>query len=205
MTRLSIDVEGVRRTSVVPRTQHTIGSKKVLVFDDLFSDSFVESFGLVLLRQDYQYRPSFDNELSASMTAELLTSLPVLPEVVAVILQHYYPEMVASPVEQVLSHGYAAAMRFGDSCAVHRDVACPDCVTFLYYGNLTWNPTWGGETIFHDDDMSAAACVSPRPGRLVLFNAALYHRAGVPSRHCPSFRYGLSLFYRCRRMLGRGR
>jgi len=117
------------------------------------------------------------------------------------LVAHYHAQMTPSPAPQVLSHGYAAAMRFGDSSAIHRDISCDDCVTFLYYGNLIWRARWGGETIFYDDDQSAVAAVSPRAGRLILFNAAIYHRAGIPTRECPTFRYGFSMFYRCQRML----
>ncbi|HET7502674.1 MAG TPA: 2OG-Fe(II) oxygenase, partial [Kofleriaceae bacterium] len=196
-----LELEGVRPSPIAPSRTLQMGRKKVFVFDEVFTETFVESFGIFLLRQNYQYRPSFDNELSAAMTAELIQSLPAMPEVADAIVQRYHPEMTATPADQVLSHGYSAAIRFGDSCAMHQDVACEDCVTFLYYGNLVWNAAWGGETMFYDDELSSAACVLPRPGRLILFNAAVHHRAGVPTRDCPSFRYGLSLFYRCPRML----
>lgn len=133
-----LDVDGVRPAPIAPRLTFRVGGKPVLVFDDLFTEQFVETFAMFLLRQDYRPRPSFDNELSAAMTADLV-----------------------------------------------------------------WNEAWGGETVFCDRAAGAGVCVSPRPGRLVLFPAAIHHRAGVPARDCPTFRYGLSLFYRCPRMMQR--
>ena len=200
-SELILDLDGVRNAPILPRQEVTIGGRKLYVFDDLFTDSFVESFGIFILRQDYQPRPSFDNELSAGMDADFIGSLPAIPEVADALVAHYHPQMTPSPAPQVLSHGYAAAMRFGDSSVIHKDIPCDDCVTFLYYGNLIWRARWGGETIFYDDDQSAVAAVSPRAGRLILFNAAIYHRAGIPTRECPTFRYGFSMFYRCQRML----
>ena len=198
---ISLDLEGIRPAPIVPRQEISVGTRKVLVFDDIFTDSFIESFGVFVLRQDYQPRPSFDNELSAAMETELVRSLPALPEVADALVAHHHARMTPAPGDQTLSHAYAAAMRFGDSSVVHHDVPCHDCVTFLYYANLQWTGRWGGETIFYDDDLMAVAAVSPRPGRLVLFNAAIYHRAGVPMRICPTFRYTFSMFYRCSRML----
>jgi len=195
--QLVLDLEGVRTAPIAPTQEVAIGGRKVFVFDDVFTDSFVESFGLFMLRQDYQPRPSFDNELSAALDANFIQSLPALPEVADALVDRYHPEMTPAPGTQQFSHGYAAAMRFGDSSVVHQDIPCPDCVTLLYYGNLQWTGRWGGETIFYDDDLLAAAAVSPRPGRIVLFNAAVYHRAGVPMRICPTFRYTFSMFYRC--------
>jgi hypothetical protein len=200
-SHLVLETDGVTTAPIVPRNTYAIHDKKILVFDDIFDEQFVDNFGIFLLRRDYQFRPSINNELSNGLSAELLESLPALPHAMEGILQHYYPQMTKAPAPQSISHGYIAALRFGDSATVHQDTQCDDCVTFLYYGNLSWNGEWGGETVFYDDEMSAAACVTPRPGRLVLFNSVLHHRAGTPIRECPTFRYGLSVFYRCERMM----
>jgi 2-oxoglutarate-Fe(II)-dependent oxygenase superfamily protein len=199
-TELILDLEGVQPSPIEPRQELAFGGRKLLVFDDVFTSDFVESFGVFLLRQDYEPRPSFDNELSAGMDADVISSLPALPEVAEALVARHHARMAPVPAAQSLSHGYAAAIRFGDSSVVHQDIPCGDCLTFLYYGNLAWTGRWGGETIFYDDELAAVAAISPKPGRLVLFNAAIHHRAGIPSRICPTFRYTFSLFYRCQRM-----
>jgi hypothetical protein len=132
--------EGTRGEAITPRLTYTLSGKRILVFDDLFTDEFVDTFGAFLLRQNYVPRPSFDNELSAPLPNELLESLPAIPDVTAEILERFYPQMTASPAPQTLTHGYSAAIRFGDSCSLHRDIACDDCVTFLYYGEAVRVP-----------------------------------------------------------------
>jgi SM-20-related protein len=195
---LVLDAADTRRPAIVPRSRHEISGKQLFVFDDVFTEAFVDRFAAVLQRQRYWNRPSFDRELAAVLNGETIVALRSAGEA---ILGRYHAEMTAAPARQILSHALSSAVRFGDSCRLHQDDACGDCVTFLYYGNSRWDGGWGGETTFYDDEGAAVTCVSPRPGRLVLFNAALFHRGGVPNRDCPTFRYVASLFYRCERRL----
>ena len=84
--------------------------------------------------------------------------------------------------------------------AVHTDVYFPhrDCdahlknVTVLYYGNLRWDPDWGGETIFYDDAGDADVAVSPRPNRVVVSRGAIPHKGGVPSGAFGGSRYSIA-------------
>lgn len=184
-----------------PKFWHEYEGKSVLVFDDVFSDKAVEAFGMLMMRLDYQPRPSFDKELSAAVPNGDFWSWPRFPEAVNAILKRFYARMTKKRSPQKLSHVYGASLRYGDSTRIHRDIDCPDCVTFLYYGNLHWDPSWGGETVFFDDEKNAMYAVTPKPGRLVLFNAQIFHRTGIPMRDCPTNRYGLSVFFRCAKHL----
>ena len=62
----------------------------------------------------------------------------------------------------------------------------------LYYANLIWQPDWGGETLFYNDDNDAVLAVSPRPGRLVVSRAAILHRGTVPTRSCYEERFTIA-------------
>jgi len=88
---------------------------------------------------------------------------------------------------------YVNKAMFGDNYYIHRD--CDEAsknVTILYYANLEWQPDWGGETIFYNDDNDAVAAVSPRPGRLAVSRGAILHRATVPTRSCYEQRYTIA-------------
>jgi SM-20-related protein len=197
------NLHGIKAGNIEPSRKHVIDGKGLLVFDDLFTAGFIEELSLFVLRQKYEARPSFDNELSAAMDRRFLRSLPTIPVLLDSLIASFYAGISRKRSPQLLSHGYAAAFKFGDSTMVHQDIECDDCLTYLYYGNVSWEGQWGGETVFYDSRMDACAAVTPKPGRLILFNAGLYHRAGVPNGHCPTFRYGLSVFYRCRKQLGK--
>ena len=88
---------------------------------------------------------------------------------------------------------YVNCSVYGDAYYVHRDcVAYERHVTALYYANLEWQPDWGGETIYYNDDEDAELVISPRPGRLVIARGGILHRGNVPTRSCYEERYSLA-------------
>jgi SM-20-related protein len=80
---------------------------------------------------------------------------------------------------------YVNSSVYGDFYSVHRDCA-PSLhhVTVLYYVNLEWQPDWGGETVFYNDNYDAEVVVSPRAGRVVVARGAILHRGNVPTLAC---------------------
>lgn len=182
---------------IKPSFWHKYNGKSVIVFDNIFSQKYVEAFGIWMLGLNYQRRPSFDNELSVGIETETYKTLPKLPQIVSKTIENYYSKMSKKRSPQKLSHLYAASVRYGDHTIIHQDIDCANCITFLYYGNIHWDSAWGGETVFFDNDKNAMFAVSPKSGRLVLFNAQLYHRTGIPMKNSSSMRYGLSIFFRC--------
>ncbi len=88
---------------------------------------------------------------------------------------------------------YVNCSVYGDAYYIHRDCAPHERhVTALYYANLEWQPDWGGETIYYNDDEDSEFAISPRPGRLVIARGALLHRGNVPMRNCYEERYTLA-------------
>jgi hypothetical protein len=79
---------------------------------------------------------------------------------------------------------------YGDAYFMHRDLSA---VTVLYYANLVWEPDWGGETIYFDDNNDARVVISPRPGRVLVSRGAILHRANVPTRDCQEERLTIAL------------
>lgn len=67
------------------------------------------------------------------------------------------------------------------------------CFSALYYANPNWELDWGGETTFFDDNGNAVFCVAPVPGRIVILDGRVFHRAGMPSRACQHRRLTVSL------------
>lgn len=88
---------------------------------------------------------------------------------------------------------------FGDWAFAHRDSNESGAFSALYYANKAWQSDWYGETVFCQDDEPVVS-VSVSPGRLVLFDSRIKHRAGVPAMNCPAQRMTLSLRYQADRV-----
>jgi SM-20-related protein len=88
---------------------------------------------------------------------------------------------------------YANLTLYGDVQLVHDD---GDIWTALYFANSVWEPDWGGELHFYGDSPDLSIAIQPRPGRLVVFDGLLPHRAGVPSKLCLEPRITVALKFR---------
>jgi hypothetical protein len=121
----------------------------------------------------------------------------IAPETIATdtflrVLRHTVEKLF--PEEQFTDQrAYVNCSVYGDAYYMHRDCAVHERhVTALYYANLEWQPDWGGETIYYNDEEDAAFAISPRPGRLVIARGAILHRGNVPTRSCYAERYSLA-------------
>lgn len=177
-----------------------IGDKEgrvALVFDDLFSTAQVDNFAKILASLPYARGNSFDTDLKYCIDTERFRAAPFLFGTTERLIAQYGGNMVPGPLP-ALSHIYCATLGPGGQTVIHQDQPCAHCLTFLYYGNIAWRGSWGGETLFFDsDDGDTVGAVLPRRGRLALFNSNIWHRAGIPQRDCPAMRYTASVFYYC--------
>lgn len=89
---------------------------------------------------------------------------------------------------------YTNYASFGDVLLTHVD-AVPTAreLTALWFLCESWDPEWGGETLFYDDAGDAQIAVTPKPGRLVLFDGAVRHAGKPPNRNCPVGRYTFAI------------
>lgn len=77
---------------------------------------------------------------------------------------------------------YANLNLFGDYQFDHHD---GDGWTALLFANPEWPSHWGGEFIAYSGyALPYDYAISPKPGRLLIFDGLLWHRGGVPSKHC---------------------
>jgi hypothetical protein len=83
---------------------------------------------------------------------------------------------------------------YGDMQFPHHDLT--PGMTWLYYSNPVWQPTWMAETIFYDSQGEPVYAVFPKPGRVAVFAADILHRGGVPSRECVEARRSLAFKFR---------
>lgn len=172
-----------------------LGEHRILVFDAVLTPHQVGNFANVVAQLPYEPRASCDGELNVPIDETLFKSAPFLSPIYDDLLRAYSPLLGSAPERVRLEGVYAAAIGPGATPRVHSDDVREESVTFLYYGNRHWKHSWGGETTFYDTDTGLVAGTLPSPGRIVMFNSRLPHRAGLQTVDCPSYRYTVSAFY----------
>ena len=84
---------------------------------------------------------------------------------------------------------YANLNLFGDFQFAHRD---GDGWTALLFANPEWWADWGGEFIAYSG-LAYDHAISPRPGRMLIFDGLIPHRGGVPSNFCHAPRISIAI------------
>ena len=163
--------------------------RRAVVFDGLLRTEARVALHVDLLKREYTFTNNdshlteFARHLVHTTEPNQWADDPVITEflVMARTLMRAL-ELDSSRLERV----YANLGLFGDHHHTHTD---GDCWTVLFFANAHWNADWGGELLLYEDDAeSMAVAVAPRPGRAVIFDGDLPHRAGVPSKYCPEAR-----------------
>jgi hypothetical protein len=81
---------------------------------------------------------------------------------------------------------YANAHTYGNAGSIHYD---DGDITFIYYPNLEWDPSWFGGTAIYSRDKSTIEHTSMyKPNRLMSFTASKPHVATGVARECDQLR-----------------
>lgn len=88
---------------------------------------------------------------------------------------------------------YCNHAAYGDMLFTHTDSQPGQRgLTALWYVAPEWDVEWGGETMFYDSRQDAVAAVTPKPGRLAVFDGSIVHAGRPPNRICYAPRYTLA-------------
>jgi len=174
-----------------------ISGREIFVCDNMVDAATIGTVGTLVKSLSYRRR-----EKSRPGVPGLAASSEILAEQIpnnSFLQQLKRIAQDLFPGEQLRDQrAYVNSSVYGDSYYVHRDCAQEERhLTVLYYANLLWEPDWGGETLFFNDDNDAVLAVSPRPGRLVASRGAILHRGTVPTRSCYEERYTLAYKLTC--------
>lgn len=172
--------------------QHELDGKNVFVLDGLFSVPTCKRLAALVERLAYQKTEAAtpDTRQYLHWVAHLRLDDERLPGF------YELPEQAARfffPGSGKMFRAYVNHASSDDVLLVHTD--CPPgvrVVTGLVFACSSWDRNWGGELMFFRDQ-EADLAISPKPGRLVLFDGRLPHAGRPPSRHCPVGRYTLAL------------
>jgi Rps23 Pro-64 3,4-dihydroxylase Tpa1-like proline 4-hydroxylase len=161
--------------------QLAIGPHHLVVFDGLFDAAAIASTFTFVRRSPYHLN-DYDSEQSthvlhwkAEFPVALAEGTPVFRDCIRITRD------LVAPAPLTLDRVHANLETYGDMMFPHPDLE--GGVTAVYYANPVWERDWQGETVFYAGG-EPVHMVAPRPGRLVVFDADIVHRVGVPSREC---------------------
>lgn len=174
-------------------TQQIVGCD-IRIYDGLLSAQDVHALTLLLESGGF-----VRSEITRPETAAYRHRALNIPLETATRLPIYAPALEAATEfhegrPHRLYRCYCNYAAYGDMLFTHTD--CPPeeiHLTALWYIAPEWNMEWGGETIFFNSQQDAEAVVSPRPGRLVMFDGRLMHVGRPSNRICFAPRYTLAM------------
>ncbi len=180
--------------AAMPSYTQQVDGRRISVFDDLLAAPQLGELHRILLQAGYTR-----SEIARPDTADYRHWATEIPVANLPAMPFTAPTMAA-----VATHAPAAAYRvyrsyvnvahYGDMLFSHVDcVPGARELTALWYVCEQWDHEWGGETVFFDAQRDVRAAVSPRPGRLVVFDGDILHAGRPPNRNCHVPRFTLAL------------
>ncbi|MEM9532649.1 MAG: 2OG-Fe(II) oxygenase [Pseudomonadota bacterium] len=179
---------------LIPQREGEVDGKKIAVFDNLLPQDVVTRIKQILDASPFQHneiaRPDTAEyrHWANNMTVEAARNLPFHPATEAA------SQVFAQPGKRFqVYRAYTNYAGYGDMLFTHTD-CMPGAgeLTALWFVAERWDIEWGGETLFFNEEGDAEFVVSPRPGRLVMFNGELRHCGRPPNRICTEPRYTLA-------------
>ena len=177
-----------------PTRTASVDGRDIFVFDGLVPASDAAQYFSAMSRASFTRtetaRPDSQDvrHWVCEMPLENLPKISLWPATQAAVTH-------ARPGERFLPYRvYTNFASFGDLLLTHVD-ALHDAreLTALWFLSETWDPEWGGETLFYDSNGDAQIAVSPRPGRLLLFDGAIRHAGKPPNRNCYVSRFTFAI------------
>jgi len=158
----------------------------IQVIDDLFDNEFIE-ITLDKLKS-FKYKPAEKDR----------DDTPPCGEVLELSLDDTLVKIISQPIRfslhkkgMQLKRAYINKFKPGDNPYFHHDEL--DGITVLYYANNEKRADEGGETIFYLKEEDEMKGIRPFPGRLVMFDGYIQHRATAmrtKDRYTIALKYG---------------
>ena len=173
--------------------RHSIEGREIRVYDSLLASNDIHNLTIAFENGTFTR-----NEIARPDTANFRHWVLNIPLATAMRLPVY--QLTLDAAGQFAGNNsykiyrcYCNHAAYGDMLFTHTD-AQPGSrgLTALWFIAPEWNVEWGGETLFFDSSLDARVAVSPRPGRLVVFDGSLIHVGRPPNRVCYAPRYTLA-------------
>ncbi len=188
-------IEELTMNQFKPKKQALVDGRPIYVFDDLLEKSVIDEVNTALRGAAFTHteiaRPDVEayRHWAFNMPLEKAKHLPLVQmadKVIASLFDQKYQ----------IYRCYCNVASHGDMLYPHTDCQ-PNAkeMTALWFIQDEWNYEWGGETIFYNKENDAEVVVTPKPGRLAIFDGAINHAGNAPHKVCTKPRYTFALKY----------
>jgi SM-20-related protein len=179
---------------IAPARQAKVGDRDVFVFDGLVPADDIRRYFAGMSQASFTRTETARPEAQEFRHWVCETPLPNLSRIA---MWPATEKAVAGlrPNEKYQPYrAYTNFASYGDALLTHVD-ALPEAreLTALWFICESWDTEWGGETLFYDDAGEAQLAVSPKPGRLLLFDGAIRHAGKPPNRNCNVARFTFAI------------
>lgn len=145
----------------------------------------------------WSWKPIYDEQQNLADITRML------PDMLARTWQRVRDRLYPGEVGRAVLRSYANGYTYGTDGYFHFDSQRPDEDTIIIYMCEKWDPDWGGETVFlNNNNRDIYYAVLPAPNRVVVAPSNLEHAARAVSRACPQLRRTLMFKTRPRRSEG---
>ena len=168
-----------------------IGEKVISILDDCFTMDQRIHFYDFLKNSFYKIGTGASDSIEEQSHA-VLKSYFSDEDVQSFGFFKYLPEGIQTmlyAMQRTRNYSYLSDHKFKTHFHVDKPLG-NDHLTLLYYANLKWDPDWGGETSFANDDLSEIEFTSLyKPGRIIIFDSTIPHKSNCVSQDSPEFRF----------------
>ncbi len=180
---------------IEPIRSGTVDGKSIRVYDDLVAPQVLQQFSAAL-----DQSPFTRNEVARPDTADYRHWAKNFEVPATERTPLFKPTVEASKAfgsadrAYRLYRSYVNHAGYGDMLFPHTD-CMPGAgeLTALWFICTEWNVDWGGETLFFNENEDAEFVVSPKPGRMVMFDGEISHCGRPPTRICYRPRYTFAM------------
>lgn len=170
-----------------------IDGKNLHVIDNVLDDKACKSLHRTLLFASYS--PLGSSSPASSTYDEVMCEFSIKDIEKSVAYKSIAEKVISGFKDLILIEAMGNMSTSGDFSFIHRDSSSNNTTSLLLFGNSEWDECNGGEIVFYCDNNESDLAVLPKPGRAILFDAQIKHKAGLPSINSNIVRLSLSLRY----------
>lgn len=177
--------------------KYTSNNKIIDVYDNVFSQSQREYHIQFAYQSKYLLKSAFGSDFWVKDKNIFLSSFDPDDLNNFNFLNQTSFDPIAKQLENYeINNCYIQISSLASNFFYHVDYTNIGGKTLLYYVNSRWDRNWGGETLFANEHGECEIAVEYKPGRIVIFDADIEHKASNSRTDSDEFRCVFVIHYR---------